>query len=96
MRFTVHELTAALTGAAKAVVAAQRKDVRRGKRPIDEVWEGMVRYQRFRVLDALGGQLLPALSALSAGCIAGRAADQPASSPDPARGLPTRAVVGTS
>ncbi|MCW2776015.1 MAG: hypothetical protein JWN91_4341, partial [Nocardioides sp.] len=30
MRFTEHELTAALTGAAKAVVTAQRKDVRKG------------------------------------------------------------------
>lgn len=64
MRFTEHELTAALTGAAKAVVAAQRKDVRRGKRSIDEVWEEMDRYKRFQVLDALGGKLLPVLVAL--------------------------------
>lgn len=64
MRFTEHELTVALEGAAKAVVAAQRKDVRRGRVDIDEVWEGMDRYQRFQLLDGLGGQLLPVLVAL--------------------------------
>ncbi|MFC6285474.1 hypothetical protein ACFP3Q_06035 [Nocardioides sp. GCM10027113] len=64
MRFTEHELTAALTGAAKTVVAAQTKDVRRGKRDVEEVWEAMDRYARYQVLDALGGQLLPVLVAL--------------------------------
>jgi hypothetical protein len=64
MRFTEHELTAALTGAAKTVVAAQRRDVRRGKRGIDQVWDEMDRLQRFQVLDALGSQLLPVLVAL--------------------------------
>ena len=46
------------------MVAAQRRDVRRGKRGIDEVWDEMDRLQRFKVLDALGGQLLPVLVAL--------------------------------
>lgn len=64
MRFTEHELTAALTGAAKSIVAAQRREVRRGKRDIDTVWQEMDRYQRFQVLDSLGGQLLPVLVAL--------------------------------
>lgn len=64
MRFTEHELTAALTGAAKTVVAAQRKDVRKGKQDIDVVWEEMDRYQRFQILDALGGRVLPVLVAL--------------------------------
>jgi len=64
MRFTEHELTAALTGAAKTVLAAQNKDVRRGKRDIDEVWDEMDRFQRFQILDALGGQVLPVLVAL--------------------------------
>ena len=64
MRFTEHELTAALTGAAKTVVASQRRDVRRRKRGIDEVWDEMDRLQRFQVLDALGSQLLPVLVAL--------------------------------
>jgi len=64
MRFTEHELTAALTGAAKSVLAAQRKDVRRGKVSVDEAWEGLDRYQRFQLLDGLGEQLLPVLVAL--------------------------------
>ena len=64
MRFTEYELTAALTGAAKAVLAAQRKDVRRGKADIDTVWDELDRYQRFQILDQLGAQLLPALVAL--------------------------------
>ena len=64
MRFTEHELTAALTGAAKAVLAAQRKDVRRGRADIDAVWDGMDRYQRFQLLDQLGDQVLPVLVAL--------------------------------
>jgi hypothetical protein len=64
MRFTEHELTAALTGAAKSVLAAQRKDVRRGKVSVDEAWEELDRYQRFQLLDGLGDQLLPVLVAL--------------------------------
>jgi hypothetical protein len=64
VRFTEHELTAALTGAAKAVLAAQDKDVRRGRADIDTVWAELDRYQRFVVLDQLGGQILPVLVAL--------------------------------
>jgi hypothetical protein len=64
MEFTEHELTAALTGAAKTVLAAQRKDVRKGKTDIDTVWDEMDRYQRFKLLDSLGGEILPVLVAL--------------------------------
>jgi hypothetical protein len=64
MRFTEHELTAALTGAAKVMLAAQRKDVRKGKVDVDTVWDEMDRYQRFQLLDALGSQILPVLVAL--------------------------------
>jgi hypothetical protein len=64
MRFTEHELTAALHGAAKAMVAAQRKDIRKGKADIDTVWESMGRYERFKLLDVLGDQILPVLVAL--------------------------------
>lgn len=64
MRFTEHELTAALTGAAKTVLAAQNKDVRRGKQDIDAVWDELDRFQRFQILDSLGGQVLPVLVAL--------------------------------
>jgi hypothetical protein len=64
MRFTEHELTAALTGAAKVMLAARRKDVRRGRADIDTVWDEMDRYQRFQLLDQLGAQILPVLVAL--------------------------------
>lgn len=64
MRFTEHELTVALTGAAKSVVAVQNKDVRKGKVTEDELWKSMGRYERFVVLDGLGDQLLPVLVAL--------------------------------
>jgi hypothetical protein len=64
MRFTEHELTAALTGAAKVMLAARRKDVRRGRADVDTVWEEMDRYQRFQILDQLGAQILPVLVAL--------------------------------
>ena len=64
VRFTEHELTAALTGAAKAVLATQRKDVRRGHADIDTVWDEMDRLQRFQILNGLGDQILPVLQAL--------------------------------
>lgn len=63
MRFTEHELTSALTGAAKSVVSA-RKRVRKGRVDIDSAWEAMDRYERFKLLDALGNQILPVLVAL--------------------------------
>ena len=63
MRFTEHELTAALTGAAKSVLAS-RKDVRKRGLDIDTAWEAMSRYERFQMLDALGDQILPVLVAL--------------------------------
>ena len=64
MEFSEDELTRALTGAAKPVLAAQRKDIRRGKVDVDTVWDDMDRYQRFRLLDSLGDQVLPVLGAL--------------------------------
>jgi hypothetical protein len=64
LRFTEYEMTAALTGAAKAVLATQRKDVRRGRADIDTIWDELDRYQRFQILDQLGAQLLPVLVAL--------------------------------
>lgn len=64
MRFTEHEMTAGLTGAAKTVLAAQRKDVRKGKVDIDQVWDDMDRFARYQVLDSLGKEVLPVLVAL--------------------------------
>jgi hypothetical protein len=63
MRFTEHELTAALTGAAKSVVAA-RKEFRKSGVDIETAWNAMDRYERFQLLDGLGNQILPVLTAL--------------------------------
>ena len=64
MRFTEHELTTALTGTAKYVLARQDKAIRKGKVDVDTAWDAMDRYQRFKLLDALGTQILPVLVAL--------------------------------
>lgn len=64
MRFTERELTVALEGAAKSVLAAQDKTVRKGRRTADEAWAGLAKYRRFQLLDGLGDQLLPALVGL--------------------------------
>ncbi len=64
MRFTEHELTRALHGAAKSMLAAQSKDIRKGRVDVETVWDEMDRYQRFKLLDTLGDQILPALVAL--------------------------------
>jgi hypothetical protein len=64
MRFTERELTAALEGAAKSVLAAQDKDVRKGRRTIDDAWAALTKYQRYQMLSGLGDQLLGPLVAL--------------------------------
>lgn len=64
MRFSEHEMTVALTGAARSVVAARRKDVRARKTTAEEVWAAMSPRDRFTVLDTLGDQVLPVLLAL--------------------------------
>lgn len=63
MQFTEHELTTALTGAAKSVVAA-RKAFRKSGVDIDTAWDAMDRYEKFNLLDGLGSQILPVLAAL--------------------------------
>ena len=62
MRFTEHELTVAVTAAAKSVMAAQ-KPRRRGA-DVDSAWDALDRFQRFRLLDSVGSQVLPILTAL--------------------------------
>jgi hypothetical protein len=64
MRLTERELTAALEGAAKAVLAAQDKDVRKGRRTVDDAWAALSKYQRYVMLDGLGDQILGVLVAL--------------------------------
>jgi hypothetical protein len=64
MRFTERELTLALQGAAKSVLAAQDKSVRKGQRSADEAWEALSKFQRFQLMDGLGDQLLTVLVGL--------------------------------
>jgi len=64
VRFTERELTVALEGAAKSVLAAQDRTVRKGRRTADEAWAALTRYQRFQLLDGLGDQVLPVLMSL--------------------------------
>ena len=66
MRFTERELTVALEGAAKSVLAVQDKTVRKRQRTADEAWTALTKYQRFQLLDGLGDQLLP-VAGLAAG-----------------------------
>lgn len=63
MRFTENEMTQAMAGAAKSVLAT-RKDVRKGKQDVDQLWETMGRLERYQLLQGLGAQVLPVLVAL--------------------------------
>ena len=63
MRFTEHELTEAVTNAAKTVAAARQRGVRR-RRDREETWAALTRHERYLVLDAVGSQVLPVLLAL--------------------------------
>lgn len=60
MRFTEHELTVAVTAAAKIVAGG--KVGRRAKG--EAAWEAMSKLERYHLLDAVGGQVLPVLLAL--------------------------------
>ena len=60
MRFTEHELTVAVTAAAK--IAAGATIGRRGKG--EEKWDAMSKIERYHLLEAVGGQVLPVLLAL--------------------------------
>ena len=60
MRFTEHELTVAVTAAAKIVAGG--KIGRKGKG--EEKWEAMTKLERYHLLEAVGGQVLPVLLAL--------------------------------
>ena len=59
MRFTEHELTVAVTAAAKTVAGAKSR-----RRSADEAWEAMSRIDRYRHLEGVGSQVLPVLLAL--------------------------------
>lgn len=60
MRFTEHELTLAVTAAARTVATA------RGRRrtSADDAWKALSRIDRYHLLEAAGSQVLPVLLAL--------------------------------
>ncbi len=60
MRFTEHELTIAVTAAAKTVAGVKG---RRRADP-DAVWDSMSKLERYHHLEAVGSQVLPVLLAL--------------------------------
>lgn len=62
MRFTEHELTVAVTGAAKSVMAS--KKFRKRGVDVDTAWDTMAPHQRYKLLDTVGSQILPVLVAL--------------------------------
>lgn len=64
MRLSEGELTAALEGAAKSVLAAQDKDVRKGRRTAEDAWAALGKMQRYQLIAGLGDQLLGVLVAL--------------------------------
>lgn len=64
MRFTEAELTAAMNGVAKAALAAQSKDIRKGKVDLEQAWIDLGGYGRYQLLEPLGSQVLPILTAL--------------------------------
>ena len=64
MEFTETELTFALTAAAKAALAAQSRDVRKGRVDVEDAWRELGGYGRYLMLDSLSGQLLPVLASL--------------------------------
>lgn len=63
MRFTEHELTQAMQGAAKAVLAS-RRGLRKPRRDVEEAWASLGGYERYQLLDSVGDQVLPVLVAL--------------------------------
>lgn len=63
MRLTEHELTVALTGTAKTVLASSRRGRKRGA-DIDQSWDEMDRFKRFKLLDGIGTQIFPVLTDL--------------------------------
>ena len=60
MRFTEHELTVAVTAAAKIVAGGRSLRRARG----EDAWEAMSKIDRYHLLEAVGSQVLPVLLAL--------------------------------
>jgi hypothetical protein len=64
MQFSEAELTAAVTGVAKAAFAAGSKDLRKGKVDLEQAWHELGGHGRYQLLEPIGSQVLPVLVAL--------------------------------
>jgi len=64
VQFSEAELTAAVTGAAKATLAAQDKEIRKGRADVEQVWHDLGGYGRYQLIEPIGSQVLPILLAL--------------------------------
>ena len=64
MQFSEAELTAAVTGVAKAAFAAGSKDLRKGKVDLEQAWHDLGGHGRYQLLEPIGSQVLPILIAL--------------------------------
>ncbi|HET6153461.1 MAG TPA: hypothetical protein VFE15_10915 [Marmoricola sp.] len=63
MRLTEAELTAAITGAAKAAFATS-KEIRKGKLDVEQAWTDLGGFGRYQLLEPIGSQILPIMVAL--------------------------------
>jgi hypothetical protein len=64
MRFTEHELTVAVTAAAKIVAGGKVGRRAKGEAAGEAAWESMSKIDRYHLLEAVGSQVLPVLLAL--------------------------------
>ena len=64
MRFTEHEMTAAITGVSKVVLAAQHPDREHPDFDPEAAWNATPKIERYHLMTPLGEFILPALIAL--------------------------------
>jgi hypothetical protein len=62
--FTETELTVAITAAAKSALAAQSRDIRKGRVDVEDAWRDLGGYARYQLLESLGSQILPIIASL--------------------------------
>lgn len=64
MQFSEAELTVALTAAAKSALAAQSREIRKGRIDVEDAWRDLGGYGRYQLLESLGSQILPVVASL--------------------------------
>ncbi|MET3961749.1 hypothetical protein ABIE44_001683 [Marmoricola sp. OAE513] len=64
MNFSEAELTAAITGTAKAALASKSKDIRKGRVDVEQAWADLGGFGRYQLIEPIGSEILPFLLAL--------------------------------